>query len=103
MPVMDGFTATHIIRTQPPFNTNAQLRLTPIVALVAHSTQHWEQCAQAGMDDLMMKPFKKAVFKQLLLKWSREEVLPVGPSRMGRVPAWGPHPLRAYRGPRSLL
>lgn len=62
MPVMDGVTATSIIRSQ--------LILTPIIALTANATQEEkEKCLQAGMNDFMVKPIDRNVLAGIVDKW----------------------------------
>jgi PAS domain S-box-containing protein len=52
MPVMDGYTATRLIREQECIG-----RHTPIVALTANAmTGQLERCIEAGMDGLLTKP-----------------------------------------------
>jgi len=64
MPVMDGVTATRVIRELDGF---AQL---PIVAMTAHSMTHErEKFVAAGMNDHIAKPFDEAGFYRVLAKW----------------------------------
>jgi CheY-like chemotaxis protein/HPt (histidine-containing phosphotransfer) domain-containing protein len=64
MPVMDGLTATRVIRKVEGF---AQL---PIIAMTAHTMAHErEKSADAGMNDHIGKPFDEAGFYQMLAKW----------------------------------
>jgi CheY-like chemotaxis protein/HPt (histidine-containing phosphotransfer) domain-containing protein len=65
MPQLDGYQATACIRAgeSPP-------RRTPIIAMTAASTQaEREKCLAAGMDDLIFKPIRPQVLKQVLLHW----------------------------------
>ncbi|RFU26340.1 hypothetical protein B7463_g9999, partial [Scytalidium lignicola] len=107
MPVMTGYEATKIIRTQPPFCTDSQILATPIIGMpIQHIIGDKAKCLEVGMNDVITKPIYPRILKQTLLRWSRWQVLQGGPgslSQYSRVPAWGPIPLRAYRGPRSLL
>lgn len=69
MPVMDGITATQLIR-QHENHTNAHLI---IVALTANETEGIEeQCLHAGMDDFMHKPVTLAKLDNLLAKWLKD-------------------------------
>lgn len=69
MPVMDGFTATQLIR-QHEVSTGTH---TIIVAITANRAEHiQEQCLQAGMDDFIYKPFTLSKLGELLKKWFKE-------------------------------
>jgi CheY-like chemotaxis protein len=69
MPVMDGLTATRIIREMPQFAT------LPIVAMTANAMQaDREACRAAGMDDHVAKPIEPRELFLTMLKW----VKPVG-------------------------
>lgn len=64
MPVMDGYQATQLIRSE--------LGLTdlPIVALTAHATrEERDKCLAAGMNDHLPKPFSKQLLADTLRKW----------------------------------
>jgi CheY-like chemotaxis protein len=50
MPVMDGLTATKLIRK---FDGMAKL---PIIAVTAHGQSYYRQAIEAGCDDLINKP-----------------------------------------------
>ncbi|CAA0108600.1 Sensory/regulatory protein RpfC [BD1-7 clade bacterium] len=64
MPIMNGFEATRAIRA---FEQQQELRPTPIIALTAHTWhQELQQCYQAGMDDLLLKPITKASVRKVL-------------------------------------
>ena len=64
MPVMDGLSATRIIRTMPQFEH------LPIVAMTANAMQSdREACRAAGMDDHVAKPIEPRELFQALLKW----------------------------------
>ena len=64
MPVMDGLTATRIVRGWPGF---ADL---PVIALTAHTMMHErEKTLAAGMNDHLGKPFDSAALYRLLVKW----------------------------------
>ena len=57
MPVMDGVTATKIIRTSSEFVAKSNI---PIVAMTAHAMSgDKEAFLDAGMDDYISKPFDK--------------------------------------------
>ncbi len=64
MPVMDGFEATALIRSQPRF---ANL---PIIALTAGVTQdEREQCLNCGMNDFVAKPIVPETLLATLSHW----------------------------------
>jgi PAS domain S-box-containing protein len=57
MPVMDGYTATRMIRRH---EERSGLRRTTIIALTAHAYESdIQKCLEAGCDDHIAKPFKK--------------------------------------------
>lgn len=71
MPVMDGYRATHTIRTANPFKE--MINDIPIVAMTASAIQgDKEKCKRAGMDDYLSKPVKGKVLEKMLLKWAVE-------------------------------
>jgi CheY-like chemotaxis protein len=64
MPVMDGVTATRLIRKQPRFQN------LPIVAMTANAMQgDRENCIAAGMNDHVAKPIEPEELWTALLKW----------------------------------
>jgi len=64
MPVMDGFTATGIIRSNPG------LKDLPIIAMTAHAISGYrEKCIDAGMNDFVTKPIKPKEVFSTLVKW----------------------------------
>lgn len=68
MPLMDGYRATHTIRTREPFK---QAPFIPIVAMTASAIQgDKEKCQRAGMDDYLAKPVKGKVLESMLVKWA---------------------------------
>jgi len=65
MPNMDGYQATQAIRQEEGLN-----KVTPIVALTANALYDVKnQCLQAGMNDFLAKPYKKALLQKLLVRW----------------------------------
>lgn len=70
MPVMDGYSATKILRTQAPFKDNEAFQRIPIVALTASAIQgDMEKCLEAGMNDYLAKPVGGKVLERMLVKW----------------------------------
>ena len=64
LPLMDGYEATRQIRQLE------QGRQVPIIALTANALQgDREACLEAGMNDYMAKPFKRADLQRILLRW----------------------------------
>lgn len=73
MPIMDGFEATKLIRSQ---NTPVLNHNIPIIAMTANALAgDKELCLQAGMSDYLAKPVRKAELQKMLQHW-----LPVGKS-----------------------
>jgi len=70
MPVMDGFTATQLIR-QHEAETGNHIIIVAITANRAENIQ--EQCLQAGMDDFIYKPFTLGKMGELLEKWFKDQ------------------------------
>jgi CheY-like chemotaxis protein/HPt (histidine-containing phosphotransfer) domain-containing protein len=72
MPTMDGYATTALIRQR-----DAQKERIPIVALSAHDAGTYRAaCLEAGMDDMLSKPYTLDACAQLLRRWLRRE----GPS-----------------------
>lgn len=64
MPVLDGHSATRLIRSWADFGA------LPIVALTAHALEHERQASiQAGMNDHVSKPFDLATLHAILQRW----------------------------------
>ena len=65
MPVMDGFEATRRIRER-----SDSKRLVPIIAVTASGTRgEREKCLETGMDDFLLKPFRKEELSVKIEKW----------------------------------
>jgi len=67
MPVMDGYSATLMMRRTEEFSGR---RRTPVVALTAHAYEaDIRRCKEAGCDDHIAKPFKKKALLQCLARY----------------------------------
>ncbi|HEC0496250.1 ATP-binding protein [Pseudomonas aeruginosa] len=80
LPVLDGYSATREIRAQE------NGRRVPIIALTANALQgDRENCLQAGMNDYLAKPFKRAELQRILQRWiGSQPELPVTSNETGR-------------------
>jgi len=87
MPVMDGYTATRILRQNEASQAGKHI---PIIAMTANAMAgDREKCLKAGMDDYLSKPLNRALLEQTLRKW-----LPPGArSRTVVAPAGSPAPV----------
>ncbi|WP_172222843.1 response regulator [Caenimonas soli] len=64
MPVMDGVTATRMIRS------DKRLELLPVIAMTANAMeQDRRKCLDAGMDDFLAKPLDPDELWTILLRW----------------------------------
>ena len=64
MPVMDGLTATGLIRSQ------FHLQKLPIIAMTAHAmAEEVHRCLEAGMNDHLAKPIDPDTFFATLARW----------------------------------
>ena len=73
MPVMDGYTATSIIRNEMKMDV-------PIIAMTAHAmTGEKEKCLQLGMNDYVSKPIKETVLYNLIARHAQNT--PENPDR----------------------
>lgn len=61
MPVMDGLTATKLIRQSDP-----ELARIPIVAITGHGRSHAKQAFESGCDKVIQKPVNFNVLKPML-------------------------------------
>lgn len=65
MPVMDGYTATRILKRERKLSL-------PVVAITAHAMKgDRDKCLQAGADDYLAKPVDEAGIRELLARWLR--------------------------------
>ena len=73
LPLVDGYEATRRIRQLP------QAAHMPIIALTANALQgDRERCLNAGMNDYLSKPFKRAELQQILQRWLPGQTAPTG-------------------------
>jgi PAS domain S-box-containing protein len=78
MPQMDGFETTARIRSR-----SDDKALIPIIAVTASGgSGERDKCLQAGMDDFLLKPFRKEVLSDTIIKWlpSASQSQPAGKS-----------------------
>jgi CheY-like chemotaxis protein len=65
MPVMDGISATKLLRTHP------YLDKLPIIAMTAHAlVEERQRCIDAGMNDHISKPIDPDAMFSTLLRWA---------------------------------
>lgn len=65
MPLMDGYTATRMIR-----NSTFDTRNVPIIAMTAHAMKgDREKCLKVGMNDYLSKPVMPQLLADILEKW----------------------------------
>ncbi len=68
MPVMDGYTATKIIRKMERYES------IPIVAVTSYALEReYEKCIEVGMDDYLSKPINLDTFYETIQKWAIKE------------------------------
>ncbi|KAL4811306.1 CheY-like superfamily [Aspergillus unguis] len=110
MPVMSGYEATSIIRTQPPFATDPGISTTPIIAMAAslYNLQPRTPGRYAGwrFDDAIKKPLRWASLQKIVSYWARRRVQPVHgvlPAPMNGNADIIPGRVQWPKGPRSLL
>ncbi len=66
MPVLDGLSATKILRSKP------YLEKLPIIAMTAHAlVEERQRCLDAGMNDHVSKPIDPDVLFATLARWAR--------------------------------
>jgi signal transduction histidine kinase/ActR/RegA family two-component response regulator len=77
MPDMDGLEATRLLRA---WSGSSDLRMRraagiPVLALTADADpETGRACLEAGMDDLLVKPFRSAQLREILLRWKDRSV-----------------------------
>nr|CCA21451.1 hybrid signal transduction histidine kinase putative [Albugo laibachii Nc14] len=69
MPLMDGYTATRLIRQ---FEAEYNLPRVPILGLTAYAMSGDRQkCVDAGMDEFIVKPISKVTLRKAVRHWRR--------------------------------
>lgn len=82
MPMMDGYEATRIIKTDGSLNAP-----TPVVALTANATTgDREKCLSAGMDDYVSKPVRTRMLSHMLDKWVAHPINKLDPQVLDQDP-----------------
>lgn len=82
MPLMDGYEATRIIKTDGSLNAP-----TPVVALTANATSgDREKCLSAGMDDYVSKPVRTRMLSHMLDKWVAHPINKLDPKVLNQDP-----------------
>jgi PAS domain S-box-containing protein len=85
MPLMDGLTATRLIRANP------RIRQMPILAMTANAFgEDRQRCLDAGMNDHVAKPVNPGSLYATLIKWLTPEVIAAGASRAHAAPEPAP-------------
>lgn len=73
MPVMDGYTATRLIRQ---YEAEYSLPRVPILGLTAYAMSGDRQkCVDAGMDEFIVKPISKVTLRKAVRHWRRAKYL----------------------------
>ena len=76
MPVMDGMTATKLIRSDP------KLQKLPIIAMTAHAlAEERQRCLDAGMNDHVSKPIDPDALFATLARWVKRGKIPAPAER----------------------
>lgn len=82
MPLMDGYEATRLIKTDGSLNAP-----TPVVALTANATSgDREKCLSAGMDDYVSKPVRTRMLLHMLDKWVAHPINKLDPKVLDQDP-----------------
>ena len=93
MPVMDGYDATRAIRVIEKGDERHGPSLgqrVPVIAMTAHAMKGYRQkCLDAGMDDYIMKPLRRANLVSTVDKWAFRGLpapSPADPKKAGETP-----------------
>ncbi len=96
MPEMDGFEATRLIRQQPNGQT------VPILGMTANAfASDVQLCLDAGMNDVITKPFRKEFFQRKVVFWLKDRDTPPPLSRPGHTGPERPSPTKRLELPKS--
>jgi DNA-binding NarL/FixJ family response regulator len=112
MPILDGLSATQIIRNEEPFTNDPKIRTTPIIGLCTTSLRaDHRRFIEQGMDDIITKPWNVEQIQPVLRWWAQRRVV-VPRAGGGAVQGqrytpgfkggWGGE-WRAFKGPRSRM
>ncbi|EYE94770.1 uncharacterized protein EURHEDRAFT_420232, partial [Aspergillus ruber CBS 135680] len=77
IPVMHPQEFIHILRTQPPFANDPVLRAAPVIGMDASRVRESREkfIREWGFDDVIPRLMKMKVLRDVLLYWSRREVV----------------------------
>jgi PAS domain S-box-containing protein len=82
MPVMDGLTATKLLRADSRFHS------LPIVAMTAHAMSgDRERSVEAGLNDHLTKPINPQVLTEMLVRWMPARSIPQPTIDTEKMPA----------------
>jgi len=98
MPVMDGITATRMIR-------DAGMESLPIIAMTANAmSEDREQCLGAGMNDYVAKPIDPEALAAALVRWAGSRERRAAESSLTGIAGFDPADgLKRARGNRQLF
>jgi signal transduction histidine kinase/DNA-binding response OmpR family regulator len=92
MPEMDGLAATRAIRRLERDGGGPSARL-PIIAVTAHVTpKDHKDCAEAGMDDFVTKPFRQSDLADVIERWVSNKATKQPATDRGSTPSSSPEP-----------
>ncbi|MBF0231215.1 MAG: response regulator [Desulfamplus sp.] len=67
MPVIDGLSASQMIRNRSVKTLNPDI---PIIAMTAHAIEGFhKRCIESGMNDYIAKPVRSDILRDVLVKW----------------------------------
>lgn len=83
MPVLDGYSATRLLRQREKTARSEEDEVSPqvVIALTGHACSEDRQvCIDAGMDDYLSKPFSMKQLEEVLSRWLPQAVAEILPS-----------------------